>query len=73
MTPQDDLLATAARQTFPPAELARIIGVNAGDKQLALDPGHSSGTLGRWLDEDTVIRIGEKPLPETLTRRVGQA
>lgn len=47
-------------------------------KALGLDPGNFSKTLGRWIDEGIVIRVGEKrdarplhvyPLPEALLRK----
>jgi DNA-binding MarR family transcriptional regulator len=91
------ILATVARQTFPPNRILEILGAAAGEKQhrafnlcdgtrtqaeiakeLGLDQGNFSKTLGRWIDEGIVIRVGEKrdarplhvyPLPETLVKK----
>lgn len=47
-------------------------------KELGLDQGNFSKSLGRWIDEGIVIRVGEKrdarplhvyPLPEALIRK----
>jgi DNA-binding MarR family transcriptional regulator len=104
MNPQETylraILATVARQTFPPAEILKIMGPNAGEKQfraynmcdgtrtqaeiakeLALDSGNFSKSLGRWIDAGIVIRVGEGrdvrpvhlyPLAESYTKKGAQ-
>ena len=95
------ILATVARQTFPPQTILEIMGSNAGEKQhrafnmcdgtrtqaeiareLGLDPGNFSRTLGRWIDAGIVIRIGEKgelrllhvyPLPDALIKKAAKS
>jgi CRP-like cAMP-binding protein len=97
MSPQDAylraILATVARQTFPPERILEIMGPNSGEKQyrafnmcdgtktqgeiakeLGLDSGNFSKSLGRWVDAGIIIRVGEGretfpvhvyPLPES--------
>jgi DNA-binding MarR family transcriptional regulator len=95
------ILATVARQTFPTAEVIKIIGKNAGEKQfrafnlcdgtrtqgeiakeLSLDSGNFSRTLGRWVDEGIAVRIAKGqeirpvhvyPIPESEIKKALQA
>lgn len=78
------ILATVARQTFTPQEIANHVLKNGGPKQVAaynlcegeltqgdiakevgLDSGNFSKTIGRWVDVGIVIRIvnGKKIIP----------
>ena len=104
MNPQETylraILATVARQTFPPPEILKIMGANSGEKQfraynmcdgtrtqteiakeLGLDSGNFSKSLGRWVEAGIVIRVGEgrdvRPihvylLPEAYAKKASQ-
>jgi hypothetical protein len=70
------ILATTARQTFPPDQLAEMVGppkqvqaFNLCDgtrsqtdiaKALKLDSGNFSRTVSRWVKAGIVFRLGEK-------------
>jgi hypothetical protein len=104
MNPQEAylraILATVARQTFPPGKILEIMGPNSGEKQLrafnmcdgtrtqgeiakelGLDPGNFSKSLGRWIDGGIVVRVGEGrevrpvhvyPLPESHMKKAAK-
>lgn len=88
------MLSMLARQTFPPKELSLLVGrdkqieaYNLCDgtrsqgevaKQLGLDPGNFSKTVGRWVELGVLIRVSEGkefrpvhlyPIPRTLDRK----
>ncbi|MEL0155808.1 hypothetical protein [Sphingopyxis sp.] len=69
------MMSLLARQTYPPEKLAELVGrdkqfeaYNLCDgsrtqgaiaKQLALDPGNFSKTVGRWVDLGIVVKVSE--------------